>query len=125
VLNILLDVLLIPPLGALGAIIGTSVSSFVSYLLEFIGAQRLSGAVWPLAVATRLLLVGAAASLPGLLWPPPDWPGLIAQAGLFGLIYLGGLRLTGLLAPDDFDLLTSIAPRLAPWLAPFTWRNSP
>ena len=84
-LNILLDVLLIPPLGALGAIIATGTANALASLGDFVVAARRLHGVYPWGFALRIGAAALAAAAPALLLQPGN---LVAVAFVLVLYYL-------------------------------------
>lgn len=119
-LNFLLDVLLIPPLGAAGAVIGTGVSNLLTHLIEFAIARRVIGGVYPTVVAVKLLSTSLLAIIPTLLLPQTGWVSLIAGASLFGMIFFVVIRRMRLISPGDYATLENAVPRLRPVLRWFS-----
>ena len=104
VLNVILDILLIPPLGALGAIIATGTANVIAHISDYLVAANPIKAEYPWPFALRLGAAAAVASLPGLLIRPAH----VFSALAVGLLYLGlfaaGLFLMKPLSPADAAL---------------------
>ena len=115
-LNVVLDLLLIPPLGAAGAVIGTSISNLATHLAEFILLRRTVGAPYPVTVAGKVLIASLLAALPALLLPHDSWLSLITGGLTFAAIFaLAAWRLRPLSA-EDFAVVANTMPRLRPFL---------
>lgn len=118
--NLLLNLILVPRLGALGAVIGTgcalAASSFASARVV---AGRTGGRI-PVAFALKMLLACGGALLALQLVPlPHGLPGLAMAGGVGFVICLAGLRLLRPFDDDDRRLLAKLSPaagRLASWL---------
>lgn len=119
-LNIVLDVLLIPALGAAGAVIGTSVSNLVTHLIEFVIARRVIGGAYPAVVAIKVLSASLLAILPALFLPGTGWISLIIGGFLFGMIFFVIIRRMRLISPGDYATLENAVPRLRPVLRWFS-----
>lgn len=115
-LNIVLDVLLIPHLGAAGAVIGTSISNLVTHATEFwllYGAARFS---YPVAMAAKVFGASLLAVLPALLIPGTGWINLILGAVLFAGIFGAMIWWLRPLTPGDQADLALTFPRFEPVL---------
>jgi O-antigen/teichoic acid export membrane protein len=112
-LNVALDVVLIPPLGALGAIIATGIANLVAHVGDFVVAARKVNANYPWRFATRTSLAALVASVPALLLRPDH----LLAAVLLTALYLGlfGAVLSVLhpLTPADAAAAGRLNPRLA------------
>ncbi len=111
-LNILLDLLLIPPFGALGAVIATTVANSLASLTGFWLLRDLFGNLsW--AFSVKILLGIISGGLLGLLFNGESFWNLI----LAGLVYVGYivlfLALVKPLTALDRQILTNLRPRLA------------
>ncbi|MGE5139002.1 MAG: flippase [Rudaea sp.] len=118
-LNIILDVVLIPPLGAIGAVVGTGISNLVVHIAELWLLRKVVNA-YPVGVAAKLLLAGGLAFLPSLLMPDLEWVSLVGGAALFALVFFVVIRPLHPLSSADSATLDAVIPRLRPilrWLA--------
>jgi O-antigen/teichoic acid export membrane protein len=118
-LGLVLDVLLIPRLGILGAAVGAGASMTVVNALRVIQIQRLWKAnpinakyVKPfvaglVAAAATLALIQFLRTGSGL----GSWPELLAEAVVLFLVYAAGLRLLGL-EHDDVEVAGTLLSRL-------------
>lgn len=112
--NVSLDALLIPKHGAMGAAVANGLAQTMGVAglfykadgayairsqIRFLGGLCLSGAVM---VGAVLVVVRAL----------PSWLGLVAGVGAGAVVFLAGLRTTGLLEAEDWD-------RLRQWVTPF------
>ncbi len=68
-LNLLLNIILIPSYGAIGAIIGTCVSQLLITIVEFKIMQRYIKVIYPFLFLGKLLFVSSIASSV-LIWIP-------------------------------------------------------
>ncbi|HEX2171882.1 MAG TPA: oligosaccharide flippase family protein [Dehalococcoidia bacterium] len=113
-LNVLLDILLIPRLGAAGAVVATGAANLTVHLIEWVLLQRLTGAGYPAAVALKLTGASLVAALPALGLPRDGWPGLIAGGAAFVLLLAAALWWLRLLSAEDRSVIETALPRLAP-----------
>lgn len=96
--NVLINLLLVPDLGAVGAAIARLASSFTLYLLitwavrEFIPKLRFWQYIWRPLLAT--LFMGL------VMWQIADW-GIWWQTPIGGLVYATGLLLSGTLSTSE------------------------
>jgi peptidoglycan biosynthesis protein MviN/MurJ (putative lipid II flippase) len=119
VLNVILDLLLIPPMGAMGAAIANGSAQLLAALGLIYWAQRSLGINWSigqsipgLAAGLGSALVAHAAGLPFALAPVRLVTGVLAGAIAFPLL----LRVLRALQPEDLDRLRGITSRLSPTL---------
>lgn len=112
VLNIALDIVLIPPLGAAGAVLATSVSNLSTHLIEFVMLRRWVGAPYPVWFAVKLLGVSLLAILPAFILPDVGWIVLAIGGVLFAVIFFGVLGRVGLFSPQEYAIVSEVAPRL-------------
>lgn len=120
VLNVVLDIVLIPPFGAIGAAMGTGVSNLTTHVVELMMLRRMSGASYPLAMAIKLggaCLLGVA---PILFLPDVNWVSLLTGGVLFSVIFGVAMWRMRPLSPTDYAALESVIPRLRPILRWFT-----
>jgi len=117
VLNLLLDVLLIPPLGALGAIIATGVANAVTHAGDFLVAARQVAAGYPAAFAGRVALTAAIAAAPGLLLRPYGLLGAVLGAALYLAVFLAGLLILKPIGQGEVELAGRFSPAAARWVA--------
>jgi O-antigen/teichoic acid export membrane protein len=115
-LNIALDVLLIPLLGAAGAVIATSVSNLTTHAVELALLRRATHATYPLAVAAKFLAASLLAVIPAVFIPNAGWVPLISSAILFGAIFAVAIWRMHPLATNDYAALTTALPGLRPVL---------
>jgi len=101
ILNVVLDVVLIPPLGALGAIIATGIANLVAHIGDFVVAARRMKANYPWGFAARLALAGAVASLPALLLRPSNVLGAVLVTALYLGLFAAALVVLRPLTPAD------------------------
>jgi O-antigen/teichoic acid export membrane protein len=118
-LNILLSVVLIPLLGAAGAIIATCTAGSVMWIAETFIVIRKYQLIYPWAFALKILVASIAGAAAVLLVPAGTWVGLVAQGVLFGLVFLALCYLLKPLDQQDKALLTRVNPRFARLLVLF------
>lgn len=116
VANAILGIVLIPPFGLTGAVLTYAGTRFTDLGLAIYYLRRATSGGLPLALMSRLLAVGAVATL--LAWLlttslASRW-GFLAGAGLFVVIYLPGSILVRYWSDDDFRLMGMIGNRLGP-----------
>lgn len=118
-LNVIMDLLLIPRMGAMGAVIANGSAQVLAAVGLIYWAQRSLGINWSigqsmpgLAAGLGSALAARAAGLPFALAPLRLVAGIIAGAVAFPLL----LRLLGALQPEDFGRLQGITSRLTPAL---------
>ena len=125
ILNLVLDVALIPSLGALGAVIATGIANFAAHLGDFVVAARRIKASYPWGFAARTGLAAAIASTPALLFRPDHLLGAV----LVGALYLGlfGAALSVLrpLSPADASAAGRLNGRLGSLVGRMVDRASP
>ncbi len=106
IINVLLDIILIPKLGIIGAAVGTAIAyTFLNILAlaEIFWYYKIQPYTWVyLRVTILALLLGFALSQ--FYNPEKLWTGFIFFL-LYGLLYLLGLKFTRCLNPDDEIIL--------------------
>lgn len=110
-LNVVLDILLIPPLGALGAIIATGAANVIAHLSDYVVAARRINAGYPVTFAVRLAVAAGLASIPGLILQPGSIIGALFVAALYVAIFAVGLFLMKPLTPADAEIATRFSRR--------------
>jgi O-antigen/teichoic acid export membrane protein len=110
-LNVVLDVLLIPPLGALGAIIATGTANVIAHFSDYLVAARRMKAGYPLTFALRLGVAAGVASVPGLILHPGDVIGALFVAALYVGLFAAGLFLLKPLSAEDAALAARFSRR--------------
>jgi O-antigen/teichoic acid export membrane protein len=123
VLNVVLNLLLIPSLGAAGAIIATGSSNLFSHAVEFLLVVRLIRPRYPAAAAVKVTVAALMGVAPIVFLPAPTWPNLIVGGILFALIFGLVVWRLRLLSPEDWSLLLTAVPRLRSFLAWFAKRG--
>jgi len=114
--NLLGDLVLIPRLGAEGAVIATGAAMLGAGLASGLVIRRRTGAFFPLVFALKVLAASAAGALLARAVPrPAGLAGLLVAAAVVGVVTLFGLRLLRPLGEDDRRLLVKLSPRLQ-WL---------
>lgn len=120
-LNILLNLWLIPWIGAAGAVISTGVSNLATHLVELVLLRRYAQVSYPVALAVKLLFAGVLAALPRLFLPASGWTSLITGGILFGIIFIIAVYLLRPFSQSDYNTLSTAAPRLSHVLRWFTF----
>ena len=115
-LNIALDVLLIPLLGAAGAVIATSVSNLTTHTVELALLRRATQASYPVAVAAKFLGASLLATIPAMFLSNAGWISLTSGALMFGVIFAIVIWRMHPLAMSDYAALTTALPGLRPVL---------
>jgi O-antigen/teichoic acid export membrane protein len=113
VLNVVLDVLLIPPLGALGAIIATGIANVVAHISDFVVAARRVKANYPWRFATRIGFGAAVASVPAVVLRPDHLLGAVLVGALYLGLFGAALYVLRPLSLADATLAGRLNPRLA------------
>ena len=101
ILNVVLDVVLIPPLGALGAIVATGIANFVAHIGDFVVAARRMKANYPWGFAARTGLAAAVASVPAVLLRPEHLLGAVLVTALYLVVFGAALSVLRPLTPAD------------------------
>jgi O-antigen/teichoic acid export membrane protein len=115
-LNLAGDLILIPRLGAPGAVIATGAAMLCAGLASGLVIRRRTGAFFPVVFALKVLAASALGALLASILPrPPGLAGLLVAAAVVGVVTLVGLRLLRPLDEDDRRLLIKLSPRLQ-WL---------
>jgi O-antigen/teichoic acid export membrane protein len=118
--NLVLDLLLIPRIGAHGAVIATGSAMIASGLASGIVVWRRTGVPFPFAFSLQIIALAAVAAFAALLVPHPRGLAGLVVAGVVALVVcLFGLRLLRPFGPDDRRLLARLAPRLERVVAAF------
>ncbi len=118
-MNVSGNALLIPRLGAMGAVVASGVANLV---VNFLGARsvfRVSPIQLQFVYWLKLVIIGSLASLCVIVIDLP-WPelSLVLRACVFLFLVLGGLILFKPLKTEDVEWLARIDDRLIPVLAP-------
>ncbi len=113
VLNVVLDVVLIPPLGPLGAIIATGIANVAAHTGDFLVAARRVKANYPWGFAVRIGLAAAVASIPALLLRPANVAGAVLVMALYLGLFGAVLAVLRPLSAADVTAAGRLNPRLA------------
>jgi O-antigen/teichoic acid export membrane protein len=113
VLNVVLDVLLIPPLGALGAIVATGTANVLAHISDFVFAARPVSVGFPWLFAIRVAAAGIVGAVPAVLLRPHDLIGSVVAAVLYVGLYCGTLTVLRPLNAADVELASRLGPRVA------------
>lgn len=115
-LNLLLDIILIPSLKALGAVIATGTAGVVLMIAELILAKITLKGQFPVKFTIKMLVacaIGVAASLVvPVNWQQPVLWQLICSGLLYMMIFLVAMRFLRIIEPEDWELLEKISPRI-------------
>jgi O-antigen/teichoic acid export membrane protein len=106
-INVLLNIILIPPWGMLGAAFATAVAYTVLFALYYFQAQRVYRTPYQLSRLIRLALLTAAATAVGAIPIEPLSLSLIIKS-LVVVLFLLGLRLAGIVRSDEIAAVRSI-----------------
>jgi O-antigen/teichoic acid export membrane protein len=112
-LNVVLDVVLIPPLGALGAILATGFANALAHLLDLAVVGARVGSAFPWVFAGRLLVASGVAYGAAFFVAGQGLLGELAAAVLYGLVFVGLLYLLRPVTAEDVELITRLSPRAA------------
>ncbi len=115
-LNIVLDLVLIPIWGALGAVVATGTSNLLTHLIELVLLRRQVTRHYPISTAFKLLVACALAIIPAIVLGKASWLALMLGSTLFTVIFVGVIRYARLLSSNDYALLTQALPRMQPIL---------
>ena len=110
VVNITLNLVLIPAWGQVGAATATAVAYILLAVLYYRGAQRVSPTPYEPRKLIALSLLGLALIPVGLIGPSTLWLDVVAKTGAV-LVLLIGLRVIGVFGPDEIAELRTIARR--------------
>lgn len=112
VLNVVLDVLLIPSFGALGAILATGTANVLAHISDYVFAARPVAVGYPWPFAIRVAAAGLVGAVPALLMQPHDLIGSMVAAGLYAGLYCGALAVLRPLNAADVELASRLGPRV-------------
>ncbi|MDO8672998.1 MAG: oligosaccharide flippase family protein [Dehalococcoidia bacterium] len=105
-LNILLDILLIPPLGAMGAILATGISVLVTGISELFMARRQASIKYPVVFVSKITVATALAIL-AIAWvAATDWSMMLVSGALYSIVLVVALLVLKPLATQDKELAT-------------------
>jgi O-antigen/teichoic acid export membrane protein len=108
-LNLLLNIILIPSYGAIGAIIGTGFSQLSITIVEFEIARRYVKVIYPFLFLGKLLFVSSI-SLLVVIWFPAKGIGQLAVNGvIFLVLFLSISYFIKFLTPDERQRLSDIS----------------
>lgn len=118
VVNIVLDIILIPQLYAVGGAVASTVAQTIYVVLMFLAVRQLYSIELPWATIAKIVLVGALTTflVPLLVEQmlPPPW-GIIGAIGAGGVLYLGSVWLLGYLKPFfEEPAIDIVSPRPPP-----------
>jgi O-antigen/teichoic acid export membrane protein len=108
-LNLVLNIILIPSYGAIGAIIGTGVSQLSITIVEFVIMWRYVKVAYPFLFLGKLLFVSSI-SLLVVIWLPANGIGqLIINGGIYLVLFLSIAYFIKFLTPDERQRLSDIS----------------
>jgi O-antigen/teichoic acid export membrane protein len=111
VLNLALDVLLIPRWAAAGAVVANSTSQVTASVVGCAYVARRLDTGFPLGALGRIGLAAAGCAMLAytVTLVVPGWPGLVAAVACAGAAYIPLLAVTRALEPDDLAILSRLA----------------
>ncbi len=121
-LNIGANAVLIPRMGAMGAIVASGISNITLHGAELILFHVTVRAPYPVAFAARVAAACGVAAGVSRMVPWSGLAGLLAGTVLYALVLLLALRVQRPLARSDFDAMVRIVPRSRGLLQLFTRR---
>jgi O-antigen/teichoic acid export membrane protein len=120
IVNLVLDIALIPFWGAWGAVGANALAQLISLGPGLWGAYKYAGVRPPVAMLLPVALSTGLMALP--VWlivsQSPAWVALLAAPAIGGLIYAAALWLTGALDATERQMLTGLLQRLNHRVAP-------
>lgn len=121
VVNVTIDLILIPDIGIVGGAIGTDVAYAIWVPAHLLIIRRLLGIQlrpqW-LAFARAIIAAGVACLPLVALGSDPSIPVLVLGCAIACLVYVVALRLTGELTRADIDRMREVLSRRFAWAAP-------
>ncbi|MDP2728026.1 MAG: polysaccharide biosynthesis C-terminal domain-containing protein, partial [Dehalococcoidia bacterium] len=112
VANVVLDVVLIPIWGVMGAVVATSVATLGAYTLEMVFLWRYIRPSFPFVFQGKLLLALLLAIVPTFVLGGEGLFTLLGKAAIYAVTYVTILFLIKPLGEEDKNLLRAIDPRL-------------
>ncbi len=109
-LNVVLDLLLIPRFGVIGAIVATSVALVGVAAAEAIMVRRLTGVVPPIPFLAKWLGAFAFAGVAAMLVPDLGWWAWGVRLAVYAVLAVGLLRIARPLEAEERELLTRHMP---------------
>jgi O-antigen/teichoic acid export membrane protein len=122
VLNLVLDAMLIPPFGAIGAAVGNGLAQSFGVIVLTVSAGRLCGMVTPWKYMLRVLFCGLIMLGPTVALTVSLPPALALPTAVFAgvITYVAALRVTRAVPAEDADALRALGANLpAPLKAAF------
>ena len=110
-LNIGLALALIPPYGALGAVIATGAAAVVGGAIEFELARRVGVVAYPARVSIVTAVAAGAAMIPGFAIVPVDAVQLLLSGGLGVALFVAVLVVAKPLTLEDAASASAVHPR--------------
>lgn len=111
ILNVVLDVILIPPFGALGAIMATGTANVIAHVSDFVFAARPVRAAFPWAFAVRVVAASLVGVSPSFVLRSHDLAGELVGTALYVVLYIAALAILRPLSAADVELAARLGPR--------------
>ena len=106
--NVVLNLILIPQLGAMGAIIGTGISIMGIIVLEYWFAFRCVSLVFPTGFLLKTLFASMVALVASRCIALYDWFTLFLNAAIFGIIFLAVIFFVKPFSAEDRDKISQL-----------------
>ncbi len=110
-LNIVLNLLLIPRFGAAGAVLATSTAGALMWLVETRIVITRFSLSYPWAFALKVLLASAAGAVGALVLPGAGWFSFFAQCAIYGALTLAVLYFLKPLTEAEHSAIARLSPR--------------
>ncbi|MBI4744254.1 MAG: polysaccharide biosynthesis C-terminal domain-containing protein [Actinobacteria bacterium] len=110
VLNIILDIILIPRYGAIGAVVATGSVGILLVLTEMTILRRYIKTRFPLVFALKIFLAGALGIFMASLIKPVNGIQLCFAALIYFVIFIIGVLILKPFSEDDKEVLSKIHP---------------
>ncbi len=108
-LNLLLNIILIPSYGAIGAIVGTGFSQLLINIVEFAIARRYVKVIYPFLFLGKLLFVSSMPLLVVVWLPGKGLWNLAVNGGVFLVLFLSVAYIVKFLTADERQRLSDIS----------------
>jgi O-antigen/teichoic acid export membrane protein len=113
------DILLIPRMGAAGALLAVGIAQVGAELFMLVFARLALARPFPVPFILRVLLALAPALAVTTVWRPGSLAGLIVAGLVYAVMFVAALRLVRPLDQEDAALLAQVRPALRAVLMPF------